>query len=57
MQLSDFNYELPPDLIAQHPLANRTDSRLLEVRADVMNHVQLLDRQFKDILNLLQPGD
>jgi len=57
MQLSDFNYELPPDLIAQHPLANRTDSRLLEVRADGMNHVQLLDRQFKDILNLLQPGD
>ena len=57
MQLSDFNYELPPDLIAQHPLANRTDSRLLEVRADGMGHVQLLDRQFKDILNLLQPGD
>jgi S-adenosylmethionine:tRNA ribosyltransferase-isomerase len=57
MQLSDFNYELPPDLIAQHPLANRTDSRLLEVRADGINHVQLLDRQFKDILNLLQPGD
>ena len=57
MQLSDFNYELPPDLIAQHPLANRTDSRLLEVRADGVKHVQLLDRQFKDILNLLQPGD
>jgi S-adenosylmethionine:tRNA ribosyltransferase-isomerase len=57
MQLSDFNYELPPELIAQHPLANRTDSRLLEVRADGMNHVQLLDRQFKDILNLLHPGD
>jgi len=57
MQLSDFNYELPPDLIAQHPLANRTDSRLLEVRADGMNHVQLVDRQFKDILSLVKPGD
>lgn len=57
MQLSDFNYNLPPELIAQHPLANRTDSRLLEVRADGMQHTQLVDRQFKDILNLLQPGD
>ena len=33
MQLSDFNYDLPPELIAQHPLANRSDSRLLEVAA------------------------
>jgi S-adenosylmethionine:tRNA ribosyltransferase-isomerase len=57
MQLSDFNYELPADLIAQHPLANRTDSRLLEVRADGGNHVQLIDRQFKDILSLIKTGD
>ncbi len=57
MQLSDFNYELPAELIAQHPLANRTDSRLLEVRADGPNHIQLVDRQFKDILSLVQPGD
>jgi len=57
MQLSDFNYELPADLIAQHPLANRTDSRLLEVQAEGENHVQLVDRQFKDILGLIKPGD
>jgi len=57
MQLSDFNYELPPELIAQYPLANRTDSRLLEVRADGQNNVQLADRQFKDILSLVKPGD
>jgi S-adenosylmethionine:tRNA ribosyltransferase-isomerase len=57
MQLSDFNYELPADLIAQHPLANRTDSRLLEVKANGVNHVVLLDRQFKDILNLIKSGD
>jgi S-adenosylmethionine:tRNA ribosyltransferase-isomerase len=57
MQLSDFNYELPPELIAQHPLANRTDSRLLELKANADNHVQLLDRQFKDILNIIGPGD
>jgi len=57
MQLSDFNYELPPDLIAQHPLAKRTDSRLLELQVDGSSHAHLVDRQFKDILSLLQPGD
>jgi S-adenosylmethionine:tRNA ribosyltransferase-isomerase len=57
MQLSDFNYELPANLIAQHPLANRTDSRLLEVNAGGKNDAQLIDRQFKDILSLIKPGD
>jgi len=57
MQLSDFNYELPADLIAQYPLANRTDSRLLEVKAEGGNHAQLIDHQFKDILGLIKPGD
>jgi len=57
MQLSDFNYELPAKLIAQYPLANRTDSRLLEVMANGSNHAQLIDRQFRDILNLIKPGD
>ena len=57
MKLSDFNYDLPPNLIAQHPLANRTDSRLLEVRATGTNPVQLLDRQFQEILDLIRPGD
>lgn len=57
MQLSDFNYELPPELIAQHPLANRTDSRLLEVQVNRENRAHLVDRQFKDILDLIRPGD
>jgi S-adenosylmethionine:tRNA ribosyltransferase-isomerase len=57
MQLSDFNYDLPPQLIAQHPLANRTDSRLLEVKAEGGNAAQFIDRQFRDILNLIKPGD
>jgi len=57
MQLSDFNYELPADLIAQRPLANRTDSRLLEVKAEGGNHAQLIDRQFKDILSIIKSGD
>jgi S-adenosylmethionine:tRNA ribosyltransferase-isomerase len=57
MQLSDFNYNLPPELIAQHPLANRTDSRLLELNIEGGNVAQLIDRQFPDILNLIKPGD
>ena len=57
MQLSDFNYDLPTELIAQHPLANRTDSRLLEIKADGGNAAILVDRQFRDILNLIKPGD
>jgi S-adenosylmethionine:tRNA ribosyltransferase-isomerase len=57
MQLSDFNYELPDELIAQHPLANRTDSRLLEIRLNGENCAQFIDRQFKDILSLMKAGD
>ncbi len=57
MQLSDFNYDLPPQLIAQHPLANRTDSRLLEVKVEGDNAAHLIDRQFREILNLIKPGD
>ena len=57
MQLSDFNYYLPPDLIAQHPLGNRTDSRLLEVCPSGLEAAQLIDRQFKAILDLIKPGD
>ena len=57
MQLSDFNYDLPPELIAQHPLVNRTDSRLLELNIEGGNVAQLIDRQFPDILNLIKPGD
>ena len=57
MQLSDFNYDLPPELIAQHPLANRTDSRLLELNIEGGNVAQLIDRQFPDLLNLMKSGD
>jgi S-adenosylmethionine:tRNA ribosyltransferase-isomerase len=52
MQLSDFNYDLPPELIAQHPLAKRSDSRLLEVAADGLH-----DRAFIDISQIAKPGD
>jgi S-adenosylmethionine:tRNA ribosyltransferase-isomerase len=54
MKKSDFNYALPPDLIAQNPLENRSASRLL-----CMNKQsgQLADRQFTDFIDLIQPND
>lgn len=54
MQRRDFHYELPPGLIAQHPLAERSASRLLHL--DGMNGT-LADRAFRDLPGLLAPGD
>ena len=54
MKRSDFNYHLPPGLIAQHPLAERTASRLLSLdgpTGDVSHHA------FTDLLALLRPDD
>ncbi|MBL0086972.1 MAG: tRNA preQ1(34) S-adenosylmethionine ribosyltransferase-isomerase QueA [Ideonella sp.] len=50
--LSDFDYELPPELIAQHPAPQRSGSRLLDGAGDV-----LVDRAFRDLPGLLLPGD
>ena len=54
MQRSDFNYYLPAELIAQQPLTERAASRLLLLDA---NADRLLDGQFRDVFDLLQPGD
>ena len=54
MKTSDFFYELPEQLIAQYPKANRTDSRLLHIQREP---VSISDRQFKDFPDLLQPND
>lgn len=51
MQISDFDYELPDELIARYPAASRRDSRLLDVGAG------LHDRQFADLPQLLRAGD
>ena len=51
MFISDFDYELPDALIAQHPTTERRASRLLEVGDSPV------DRQFSDLPNLLQAGD
>ena len=52
LRLEDFDYDLPPRLIAQHPLPERTASRLL-----VMNGARLDDRSFNDLPDLLNRGD
>jgi S-adenosylmethionine:tRNA ribosyltransferase-isomerase len=52
--VSDFHYDLPEDLIAQQPLADRAASRLLQVSAGDRN---FHDRQFRDFPELLRPND
>jgi len=51
-RLSDYDFELPESLIAQHPAAERTASRLL-----LVNGENLADKQFTDLPTLLNPGD
>jgi S-adenosylmethionine:tRNA ribosyltransferase-isomerase len=50
--LSDFDFDLPPELIAQTPLTERSASRLLHV-----DGMQLHDRAFADIVAQLSAGD
>ncbi len=54
MHLSDFHFDLPPELIAKEPLDNRTDSRLLvyERQSQKLSH-----RFFYHILDYFNPGD
>jgi S-adenosylmethionine:tRNA ribosyltransferase-isomerase len=54
VRLADFDYELPPELIAQHPAPQRTASRLLHVDGRTG---ALEDLQFRDIAALLHAGD
>ncbi|MFN3570624.1 MAG: tRNA preQ1(34) S-adenosylmethionine ribosyltransferase-isomerase QueA [Polaromonas sp.] len=51
-KLSDFDFTLPDDLIAQHPAAERSASRLLDGRAATP-----VDRRFTELPELLHPGD
>lgn len=53
MQLSDFNFDLPDELIARYPLQQRSASRLLHVNAQG----QYQDHQFTDLVDLLDAGD
>ncbi len=54
MKVSDFNYDLPEELIAQTPLEKRDESRLmvLDRKSQTIEH-----KTFKDIVDYLEPGD
>ena len=54
MKVSDFNYNLPEELIAQVPIKNRDESRLmvLDRKNQTISH-----KIFKDIIDYLEPGD
>jgi len=53
-RLSDYDYDLPRELIAQRPLRRREDSRMmvLDRAAQTIEH-----RQFRELKTFLQPGD
>lgn len=50
--LSDFDFELPPELVAQHPATERSGSRLLDGTAPAP-----VDRIFRELPSLLRAGD
>ncbi|MEN9317080.1 MAG: hypothetical protein RIS35_3473 [Pseudomonadota bacterium] len=52
MRLSDFDFDLPDELVAQHPTPDRAASRLLRVADE-----RLDDLKFRDLPGLLEPGD
>jgi S-adenosylmethionine:tRNA ribosyltransferase-isomerase len=52
LNVADFDFDLPPELIAQHPAAERSASRLLDARGD-----EPVDRIFRELPALLSPGD
>lgn len=54
MQLTDFYYDLPEELIAQDPLEKRSDSRLMVVGRE---DGQIEHKHFYDIIDYLNPGD
>ena len=54
MKTDDFDYELPEELIAQTPLLNRSDSKLLVLNKETGS---IKHEQFKNITNYLKKGD
>ncbi len=54
MKVSDFNYELPEELIAQVPITNRDSSRLMVLNKELKT---IEHKIFKDIIDYLEPGD
>ena len=54
MKLSDFKFNLPADLIANHPMENRDESKLMVVHRDTG---EIEHKMFKDLINYFDDGD
>ncbi len=54
MKLSDFNYELPKELLAEFPSENRDESRLMVIDR---KEQKIEHHQFKDLINFFEEGD
>ena len=54
MKVSEFNYNLPEELIAQVPIKNRDESRLMILNREKRT---IEHKMFKDIIDYLEPGD
>ncbi len=54
MKVSDFNYELPENLIAQHPYDKRDEARLMVLNKE---NYTIEHKIFKDVIEYLNPGD
>lgn len=54
MKVSEFNYDLPEELIAQTPIEKRDESRLMVLNKEKQT---IEHKKFKDIINYLKPGD
>ncbi len=54
MKVSEFNYDLPKELIAQTPIEKRDESRLMILNKEKLT---IEHKKFKDIINYLNPGD
>src|ERR1700744_1115157 len=58
LTLSDFDFDLPPELIAQVALPERSASRLLEVENSASaDTARLIDRRFAELPECIAPGD
>jgi len=54
LNISNFDFDLPEELIARYPLENRSDSRLLVYQA---KDKAIQHKQFTDLVDFLEPGD
>ena len=54
MRVSDFNFDLPDELIARYPKTDRVSCRLLQLNGE---NGEIFHRTFSDVLDLLDEGD